>query len=58
MKDKICPHCKGNGFIKLLLEEGRESIVTQCNVCNSQGELDESTLDSIYVDADGIHRLQ
>ena len=36
MKDKICPHCKGNGFIKLLLEEGRESIVTQCNVCNSE----------------------
>ena len=29
MKDKICPQCKGNGFIKLLLKEGRVSTVIQ-----------------------------
>ena len=39
MKDKICPQCKGNGFIKLLLEEGRVSTVIQCNICNSEGEV-------------------
>ena len=35
----ICSHCKGNGFIKLSFEA--ETIIEQCTVCNSQGELDE-----------------
>ena len=39
MRDKICPQCKGNGFIKLSLTKGRDSIVTQCNLCNSEGEV-------------------
>ncbi len=39
MKDKICPQCKGNGFIKLLLKKERVSTVMQCTVCNSEGEV-------------------
>ena len=35
----ICSHCKGNGFIKLSFEA--ETIIEQCTVCDSQGELDE-----------------
>ena len=36
----ICSHCKGNGFIKLSFEA--ETIIEQCKVCDSQGELDEN----------------
>ena len=32
--------------------------VAQCMVCNSNGEIDEDKIDSMYVDADGIHRVQ
>ena len=40
----ICPNCKGNGYIKLVLEEGREHVVAQCPECDSEGEIyvDES----------------
>jgi DnaJ-class molecular chaperone len=48
MKDKICPQCNGNGFIKLLLEEGRESVVTQCNLCNSEGEVYDKEFDEYF----------
>ena len=34
----ICPNCKGNGYIKLVLEEGREHVVAQCPECDSPGE--------------------
>ena len=34
----ICPDCKGNGYIKLVLEEGREHVVAQCVTCDSEGE--------------------
>jgi|TARA_E500000318_G_C3512187_1_gene192794 DnaJ-class molecular chaperone len=50
MKDKICPQCKGNGFIKLLLEEGRVSVVTQCTVCNSEGEVHDKEFDNYFDD--------
>jgi hypothetical protein len=36
----ICPHCKGNGYLKLCFEA--ENIIEQCWVCNSTGEADES----------------
>ena len=48
MKDKICPQRKGNGFIKLLLEEGRVDIVTQCNLCNSEGEIYDKEFDDYF----------
>ena len=50
----ICPNCKGNGFIKLVLEEGREHVVAQCPECDSEGEIyvDESEVVESYIDAD------
>jgi len=57
-KKVICPSCNGNGYIRIPYRLAKEEVTAQCNVCNSQGELDESKLDSIIIDADGIHRLQ
>ena len=50
----ICPDCNGNGYVKLVLEEGREHIVTQCVTCESEGEIyvDESEIIESYIDAD------
>jgi len=39
MKDKICPKCSGNGYVKFSIEEGRVPVVAQCNLCNSEGEV-------------------
>ena len=53
----ICPNCKGNGYIKLVLEEGREHVVAQCPECDSEGEfyeiddmgwIDDGTSDSLH----------
>ena len=57
-KKVICPTCKGNGYVKLPQQMPNKEQVAQCMVCNSNGEIDEDKIDSIYVDADGIHRLQ
>ena len=50
----ICPDCKGNGYVKLVLEEGREHVVAQCVTCESEGEIyvDESEVGESYIDAD------
>ena len=37
----ICHQCKGNGYVRLLLEEGREEHILDCNKCDNQGELYE-----------------
>ena len=37
----ICPQCKGNGYVRALLEEGREELIIDCNKCNNQGEINE-----------------
>jgi len=57
-KKVICPSCNGNGYIRIPYHLAKEEQVAQCSVCKSQGEIDESTLDTIIVDADGLHRLQ
>ena len=57
---KICPRCKGNGFIKIpnkSVEEPGKEVTVQCTMCESQGEIDDPN-DTIIIDADGIHRLQ
>ena len=50
----ICPDCNGNGYIKAVIEEGREHIVVQCQTCDSEGEIyvDESEVVEFYVDND------
>ena len=52
----ICPDCNGNGYIRALIEEGREHIVLQCQTCDSEGEIyvDESEVVEFYVDDDPI----
>jgi len=52
----ICPDCNGNGYIKAVIEEGREHIVVQCQTCDSEGEIyvDESEVVDVYVDDDPI----
>ena len=54
----ICPVCKGNGFIRVPYRLTKEEITAQCGVCDSEGEIDAEKADNVYVDADGIHRLQ
>ncbi len=36
----ICDHCHGNGYIRMVLEEGREEAIFDCNTCNNQGEIE------------------
>ena len=57
-KQVICPTCKGNGYVRLPQKMPNKEQVAQCATCNSQGEIDEDKINSIYVDADGIHRVQ
>jgi len=57
-KKVICPSCKGNGYVKLPHELPNKEQVAQCMVCSSEGEMYEDKINSIYVDADGIHRVQ
>ena len=53
-----CPNCKGNGYVKLPQQIPNKEQVAQCMGCNSNGEIDEDKINSIYVDAHGIHRVQ
>ena len=48
MTDKICPKCKGNGFVQCAIEEGRVPIVADCNLCNSQGEVHDKEFDGYF----------
>ena len=60
MKEKklICPRCKGNGFFKVKESVERQvDTVVQCPMCISQGEIDEEKANTIYNDADGVHRV-
>jgi len=36
----------------------KEEVHAQCGVCDSEGEINAEQRDDLYVDADGIHRLQ
>ena len=31
----ICPQCKGNGYVRALVEEGREEFIADCNRCDN-----------------------
>ena len=57
---RICPRCKGNGYIKVpnkSVEELNKTVTVQCPMCESRGEIDDPN-DTIIIDADGTHRLQ
>ena len=61
VKSKInkvpCPHCKGNGYVRVPYELAKEEVVVQCGVCGSQGELDEEG-NILRFDTDTNNRLQ
>ena len=40
-KKRICPECKGNGFVRVPYEQAGEEQHAQCETCNSQGEIHE-----------------
>ena len=43
-KKIICPRCKGNGYIKIpheSVEKLEKSVISQCTMCESEGEIDE-----------------
>ena len=57
---RICPRCKGDGYIKVpnkSVEELNKSTTVQCPMCESRGEIDDPN-NTIIIDADGAHRLQ
>jgi len=57
---KICPRCKGNGYIRIpnkSVEELKKEVTVPCTMCESRGEIDDPK-DTIIIDATGTHRLQ
>jgi len=43
-KKIVCPRCKGNGYIKIpheSVETLTKSVISQCSMCESEGEIDE-----------------
>ena len=43
-KKIMCPRCKGNGYIKIpheSIEKLNKSVIAQCTMCESEGEIDE-----------------
>ena len=43
-KKITCPRCKGNGYIKIpheSVERLDKSVIAQCTMCESEGEIDE-----------------
>lgn len=41
----ICNKCNGNGYLKAVIEEGREEVVIDCKECNNQGEIPMDDVD-------------
>ena len=44
VKKIICPRCRGNGYIKIpheSVEKLDKSVISQCSMCKSEGEIDE-----------------
>jgi len=44
IKKIICPRCKGNGYIKIpheSVERLDKSVIAQCSMCESEGEINE-----------------
>jgi len=45
IKKITCPRCKGNGYIKIpheSVEKLDKSVISQCSMCESEGEINES----------------
>ena len=60
VKKKTCPRCKGNGYIKIpheSVEKLDKSVIAQCSMCESEGEIDELKDDNISKSDDNPEQL-
>ena len=61
VKKVVCPRCKGNGYIKIpheSVEKLNKSVIAQCSMCESEGEIDEhedSNIPQLNDDPDRLH---
>ena len=61
IKKIICPRCKGNGYIKIpheSVEKLNKSVISQCSMCESEGEIDElkdNKIPHLNDDPDRLH---
>ena len=56
---KICPRCKGNGYIKIpnkSVEQPGKEVTVQCPMCKSEGEIHDPN-DDIIINSSGMHQL-
>ena len=55
-KKIVCPRCKGNGYIKIphqSVENLNKSVISQCTMCDSEGEINElESIDMVMFDDD------
>ena len=54
LKKLICSTCRGNGYVKIVNDEDRETYVHQCWDCDSEGEFYETT-NNLIGDFDSDH---
>ena len=59
-KKITCPRCRGNGYIKIpheSVENLKKSVISQCSMCESEGEIDELKDSNIpqHNDPDRVH---
>ena len=57
----ICPRCKGNGYIKIpheSVEKLEKSVIAQCTMCESEGEIDEVENSNISNPTNNPSRMQ
>ena len=60
-KKIVCPRCRGNGYIKIpheSVEKLEKSVIAQCSMCESEGEIDEledSNIPQLNDDPDRLH---
>ena len=60
-KKITCPRCKGNGYIKIpheSVENLDKSVIAQCSMCESEGEIDEMESNNIPQLNDDPGRVQ
>ena len=61
IKKITCPRCKGNGYIKIpheSVEKLEKSVIAQCTMCESEGEIDEledNNIPQLNDDPDRMH---
>ena len=61
VKKIVCPRCKGNGYIKIPPESAEKldkSVISQCSMCESEGEIDElenNNIPQLNDDPDRVH---